>query len=223
MINTRLTMLVLALPLVATACTVRARAQIRVPMPPRVQVEVDAPPPPPPVATPAPPPAPTIRASAPEIGAGGITLTPSCTPGVPERLNGIDDNCNGQVDEGFVQSGAVQITLGWSTGADIDLHVTDPFGEELSYRNTSVDSGGSLDRDARGACTDGQTTENVYWPAGSAPRGTYRVTANYFSDCQAGGMTQVVLSIMVGGQALGVYQYNLSPGQRVDLATFVIP
>jgi hypothetical protein len=165
----------------------------------------------------------TIRAAAPELFAGVVTIRPTCTPGAPERLNGIDDNCNGQVDEGFVQSGAVQITLAWSTGADIDLHVTDPFNEVLSFANTASSSGGRLDRDARGACTDGQTTENVYWPAGEAPRGTYRIEANYFSNCQAAGPTQVVLSIMVGGQALGVYQYTLQPGQRINLATFTIP
>jgi hypothetical protein len=221
--KTILTVLALVLLVQASACAVRARVAVHVPTPPRVQIDVEAPPPPAPPAAPAPPPAPVVQASAPEIGVGVVILTPNCTPGVPERLNGIDDNCNGQVDEGFVQSGAVQVTLGWSTGADIDLYVTDPFGEELSYRNTSVGSGGTLDRDARGACTNGQTTENVYWPAGAAPRGTYRIAAHYFNDCQAGGATEVVLSIMVGGRALGVYQYNLGPGQRIDLATFTIP
>ncbi len=215
--------LITLLLLLVSSCAIRA--QVRVPTPPRVQVRVNVPTPPPPPATPTPPPPPTvtIRANAPELLDGVVTLTPSCTPGVPERLNGIDDNCNGQVDEGFVQSGAVQITLGWTTGADIDLHVTDPFNEELSFRNNSSSSGGRLDRDARGACTNGETTENVFWPAGEAPRGTYRIEANYFSNCQAAGPTDVVLSIMVGGQALGVYQYTMQPGQRVNLATFTIP
>jgi len=165
----------------------------------------------------------SVGANAPQLADGVVTLPRSCTPGVPDRLNGIDDNCNGQVDESFVQSGAVQITLGWTSGADIDLYVTDPFGEELSNRNTSVDSGGTMDRSARGACTDGQTTENVYWPAGSAPRGTYRISAGYSDNCQAAGSTPVVLSIMVGGQPLGIYQYTLSADQRVDLASFTIP
>lgn len=229
--SSKLSLFTIGILFLSTACTLRARATITVPTPPRVAVDVDAPPPPTPQATPAspeaspPPPTPvaTIRASVPEIATGVVTLRPNCTQGVPEVLNGLDDNCNGQVDEGFVQSGAIQITLGWSTGADIDLHVTDPFGEELSYRNESVSSGGTLDRDARGACTDGQTTENVYWPAGSAPRGTYRITANYFNDCQAAGTTRIVVSIMVGGQALGVYQYDISSGQRIDIATFSIP
>lgn len=202
------------------SCHVQGTVRVRPPPPPRVRVEVDAPTPPRP---PSPPSATvTIRATAPELPSGIVTLTPSCTEGAPEVLNGLDDNCNGQVDEGFVQSGAVQITLGWTTGADIDLYVTDPFDEELSYQNTEANSGGNLDRDARGACTDGQTTENVFWPAGSAPRGNYRVSAHYFSNCQAAGVTQVVLSIMVGGQALGVYQMDLSPGQRIDLATFTV-
>lgn len=206
--------------LFAASCTVHGR--VHAPTPPRVRVTADAPSPP---APPPPPSSPTvtIEASTPDLHSGVVTLTPNCTEGAPERLNGIDDNCNGQVDEGFVQSGAVQITLGWTTGADIDLYVTDPFGEELSYQNTESSSGGRLDRDARGACTDGQTTENVFWPAGEAPRGTYRIAARYFSNCQAAGVTRVVLSVMVGGQPLGVYQYDLQPDQRVELASFSIP
>lgn len=225
-----LSILTVATMLYSTGCAVHGRVHVRIPGPPRVVVETDAPPPetpPPPPAQPAdappPPPSLAIRANLPELASGVITIETSCTPGAPERLNGIDDNCNGQVDEGFVQSGAVQITLGWTTGADIDLYVTDPFGEVLSYRTTNVNSGGSLDRDARGACTDGQTTENVFWPTGAAPRGSYRIAAHYFSACQAAGPTQVVLSVMVGGQPLGVYQYTLNAGQRIDLATFVIP
>lgn len=214
------TILLALIALLASAC--RVQGTVRVPAPPRVTVEAQAPAPPTPPA-PAPPPSVTIRAEAPDLLDGVVAITPTCTEGAPERLNGIDDNCNGQVDEGFVQSGAVQITLGWTTGADIDLYVTDPFNEELSYQNENVSSGGQLDRDARGACTDGQTTENVFWPAGEAPRGTYRISANYFSDCQAAGPTQVVLSIMIGGRPLGVYQYTLQPGQRVELASFTVP
>jgi hypothetical protein len=175
------------------------------------------------VAVPAPSASVSVQATTPEVSAGVVAVTPTCNPGAQEVLNGLDDNCNGQVDEGFVQSGAVQVTLGWSTGADIDLYVMDPSGETLSYQHTNSSTGGHLDRDARGACTDGQTTENVYWPQGTSLRGMYRVEVHYFSNCQAAGPTPVVLSIMVGGQALGVYQYNLTPGQRVAMATFNIP
>ncbi len=208
----------LALLVSSMGCRFRGTARVAVPPPPVVRVEADVTPPPPP-----PPTTVVVRASTPELYEGVVVLSPTCTPGAPERLNGIDDNCDGQVDEGFVQSGAVQVTLGWETGADIDLYVTDPFGQEVSYRNTTVDSGGHLDRDARGACTDGGTTENVYWPAGAAPRGTYRVDVHYFANCGAAGVTPVTLSIMVGGQPLGVYRFNMSQGQRVTMATFTIP
>ena len=203
--------------LASTACQFMGRVRVR-PPPVGVSVSVPAPPPPPSVSARV-----SIQASAPQVSAGVVAMTPTCTPGAPEVLNGLDDNCNGQVDEGYVQSGAVQVTLGWSTGADIDFYVTDPGSETLSYQNTNSASGGHLDRDARGACTDGQTTENVYWPSGISPRGTYQVAVHYFSDCQAAAVTPIVLSIMVGGQPLGVYQYNLSPGQHVMLASFNIP
>jgi hypothetical protein len=207
--------LIAVLVLSLTSCLVRGAVRVTAPVPPRVRVQVTAP-------TPPTPPSVTIRATAPALPTGVVTITTSCTAGAPEVLNGLDDNCNGQVDEGFVQSGAVQITLGWNSPADIDLYVTDPFGEEISYADRDANSGGHLDRDARGACTNGETTENVYWPQGSSPAGTYRVSANYFSNCSSAGVTRLVLSIMVGGQALGVYQYDIAPGQRVELASFTV-
>jgi len=203
---------------VASACRITGSARLRVPPPPVLTIQADVtPPPPPPTATV------TIQASQPEVYAGVTVMTPTCTQGAPEVLNGIDDNCNGQVDEGFVMSGAVQITLGWNTGADIDLYVTDPNNETISYSHTRSGSGGHLDRDARGACTNGQTTENVYWPSGTSPRGTYQVAVHHFSGCNAAGTTPVTLSIMVGGAPIGVYQFNLNPQQRITMASFTIP
>ncbi len=211
--------LCLAMCVVAlVGCRIHVRGEATVPAG-RITVVND-----PPATQPPPPTAPVpVPASAPELVAGVTTDEGGCTPGAPEQLNGIDDNCNGQVDEGFVQSGDVQITLHWATGADMDLYVTDPFNEVLSFSNTSSNSGGSLDRDARGTCTDGQTGENVYWPAGQAPRGTYQVEVHYFHNCNVAGPTPVTLSIMVGGRALGVYQYTLSSDDRIRLATFTIP
>src|SRR5581483_1257465 len=44
-------------------------------------------------------------------------------------------------------TGAVQVTLQWSSAADLDLHVVDPTGTEISYQQRNASSGGSLDVD----------------------------------------------------------------------------
>ena len=72
--------------------------------------------------------------------------------------------------------GVLQFALSWETDStDIDLWVTDPSGEIISYRNTNSISGGYLDRDD----TDGFGPENIYW-LNNIPDGTYTVQVHYF-------------------------------------------
>ena len=101
------------------------------------------------------------------VGGVGITaVTQACNPNAPEACNGLDDNCNGVIDEGCGFSGGnIQITLAWATGADLDLYVTDPSGYTISYSRRRSPSGGHLDQDARGACVQSRgaaTIETVY-------------------------------------------------------------
>lgn len=166
----------------------------------------------------------TVSVQAQPVLASGVTvIQQSCTPGAPEQCNGLDDNCNGAIDEGCGYStGSVQITLAWNSGADIDLYVTDPYNETISYMQTSSSSGGQLDHDARGECvpSSGPTVENVYWN-NSPPRGTYRIEIHNYSPCDvAMGATQTVLSISVGGTVLGSYAYGIYPNQRIPVTTF---
>ncbi|MGD2068418.1 MAG: hypothetical protein PVI57_07010 [Gemmatimonadota bacterium] len=74
-------------------------------------------------------------------------------------------------------TGDVQVTLTWNTTADLDLWVTDPFGERIWYVNRTSESGGMLDVDD----TDGFGPENIFWPEGEAPAGTYLVQVNHFA------------------------------------------
>jgi len=149
------------------------------------------------------------------------SLGDRCTQGAREECNGLDDNCDGRIDEGCGwQSGAVQITAAWQTGADIDLYVTDPAGYEISYQNRESPTGGILDHDARGACVEGTgTVENVYWSTPQPPRGRYYIELHYYGDCGVAGVTPVQVSIAVGGQIAGVYNVELMPGQRLPIAT----
>ena len=82
-------------------------------------------------------------------------------------------------------TGDIQVTLRWTTTDDLDLAVTDPSGQIVSYINSSISSGGQLDVDANAGCggTTSSPIENVFWPPSQAPQGQYNITVNFFSRC----------------------------------------
>jgi uncharacterized protein YfaP (DUF2135 family) len=84
-----------------------------------------------------------------------------------------------------VGSGDIQVSVSWDTETDVDLHVIDPFNCEIYYGNkTGCSSGGELDLDSNAGCgIDGVNNENIYWPPGEAPIGTYTVGVDWWSDC----------------------------------------
>jgi len=87
-----------------------------------------------------------------------------------------------------VGGGDIQFTLAWDTIADLDIHIVDPYNCEIYYGSrTCTQSGGRLDLDANIGCSSGPQTENVFWPEGGAPPGTYVAKINRFSDscCQS--------------------------------------
>lgn len=193
-----------------------------------------------PVVRPAPAPAPvepsrtdftvTVTGTLPDITAvptpsSGVTvLTPGCTPGIAEACNGLDDNCDGHIDEGCGwSSGQIQVTLSWSTAADIDLYVYDPNGYRIYYADRNSPSGGMLDIDARGACVPGSgTIENIYWATPTPPRGTYTVEVHNYSACGDRAPTPVQVSVSVGGRIIGVYSLMLYEHQRLPVTTFAL-
>jgi hypothetical protein len=85
--------------------------------------------------------------------------------------------------------GDIQATLRWSGASDLDLHVTDPSGEEIYYAHPTSTSGGQLDHDANAGCNgpadDDNPVENIYWPTSGAPAGAYTVWVKVYATCGA--------------------------------------
>jgi hypothetical protein len=75
-------------------------------------------------------------------------------------------------------------TVTWTGASDVDIHVIDPNGFEVSYVDTESPEGGLLDLDSNAGCAiDNVNTETISWPAGTAPDGNYKVVIDYFDDC----------------------------------------
>jgi hypothetical protein len=150
--------------------------------------------------------------------AGVAQVEGSCAANATEGCNALDDDCDGRIDEGCGwETGSLQISAAWSTGADIDLYVTEPSGFRISNLSDASPSGGRLDHDARGACVSGgDAVENVLWP-GAAPTGEYLVEVHYWGSCGTSGPTEVTVSVAARGSVVGVYRISLSEGQRLPV------
>ena len=143
----------------------------------------------------------TIDAAMPEIAA---RLAPAFVAQNSTQLERLIPRPAGTEDDlpTGLGTGDVQVTLVWSSRADLDLSVTGPDGEAVFYGNPSGASGGTLDRDANFPCnsdTSSPAVENVFWPEGKAPAGSYVARIVYTSDCAGEGPQSFRLVIRVEG------------------------
>ena len=97
-------------------------------------------------------------------------------------------------------TGDIKISLSWDQPEDLDLHVIEPSGEEIYWKHPQSPSGGRLDLDSNADCDiDNVDNEDIFWPPGSAPRGTYKVRVNYFGHCSAGAVNYIV-TLIIGSE-----------------------
>jgi len=113
----------------------------------------------------------------------------------------------------------IKVYLTWDTDrTDVDLWVTNPAGQRVSYRKKKGRYGGQLFDDV----TDGYGPES--FTAGAAVKGTYRVHVNYFGTrrntfTEARGEVTVVLNEGRANEERHVLPYRLfHPKQTVTVA-----
>lgn len=143
-----------------------------------------------------------------------------------------------------VGTGDVQFTLRWTSLADLDIHVTDPdgntygIGEDIAPSNPdedpiTSDNGGYQDLDANIRCqpenddrVGGVATENVFWPPGKAPSGTYQVWIDGYTDsvesCGESG-TFTLIATIGGEQQVINGSVTEDSDRRYDPYTFEKP
>jgi hypothetical protein len=116
-------------------------------------------------------------------------------------------------------TGDVQVTLEWDSNADLDLAVTDPTGEEVSFSNSGpTATGGELDVDSNVGCDDEGSVENIFWPPGQAPAGEYTASVTGFTTdtCSQGAQSgDFVLTIRVAGSPDEVQTGSVSEGETL--------
>src|SRR5262249_11619390 len=130
-------------------------------------------------------------------------------------------------------SGDVTLSLKWDNTNDLDLHCVDPTGEKICFSNKKGKTGGHLDVDRNVAFRPKtrEPVENIFWPAGTAPPGRYRVYVDYFSNNGDAGPTASEVRVRWEGQVKGgtgvrrrggrdklVYEFELKPRLRLAVA-----
>jgi hypothetical protein len=143
-----------------------------------------------------------------------------------------------------VGTGDIQVTLSWNADSDVDLHVVAPGNDEIYYARRQSPSGGELDLDSNAGCDiDGVRNENITWPDGRAPRGSYTVRVDYWSSCDVartdytvrvnnGGSVQLVSGFFTGsgdfggagdGQTVATFERTSGPTAIVTDALSTVP
>lgn len=115
-------------------------------------------------------------------------------------------------------SGVLEITLTWTTTADLDLAVLEPPGVELSVAEPGPSpTGGEFGGDANANCAGTGGTEVVSWPNGGAQPGDYEIFVDGFAvDAGACGTGDYTLTIRSGGS-----EVNLTGSVTDDEVDFV--
>lgn len=144
--------------------------------------------------------------------------SPTCLQPPDDTTTTVDDGTTTTIQLG---TGDVQVTLEWGSSADLDLAVTDPTGEQISFSNPGPSAtGGQLDVDSNVGCNETGSVENIFWPPGQAPGGDYVVEVNGFSveGCGSGDYT---VTIRVAGQPDQVFDGTVAENET-DTFNFTV-
>jgi hypothetical protein len=112
------------------------------------------------------------------------------------------NSCDGTFEGGSQgQTGDVSFRLTWDGPQDLDLYVKEPDGTIIYFGNKGpTATQGQLDVDSNVGCSvrDESPTENVFWPVGQAPTGTYEFWAQRWSDCGGTSTPSYTLRVFRG-------------------------
>lgn len=120
-------------------------------------------------------------------------------------------------------TGDLSFRLTWQGTADLDLHVIEPNGERIWYRNPQSSTGGELDHDDLCDPTATGGPENIYWPRGQAPNGQYTIIVDYYGQCADEGRQGYQVYIFVDGGIKWSTEGIISPEEEKTIRTYSYP
>ncbi len=113
-------------------------------------------------------------------------------PPVEEELDEIEERC----EERGCETGELNVQLSWNDTSDIDLYVTCPNRQTISYETPRA-CGATLDVDSNATGVIRTPVENIYW-ASDPPRGPYRILVKLFKARQGLGPYPFRVKVTVG-------------------------
>ena len=120
-------------------------------------------------------------------------------------------------------TGDVQILLGWNNYNDLDLICTDPNGESIWYKNKRSSTKGQLEIDMNVEYPDSQEPiENIFWPTGKAPSGTYNVYVQYYRQHISTLSTPFTVMVKHEGQTDSYTGTMDKVGQAIHVCSFTV-
>lgn len=122
------------------------------------------------------------------------------------------DSLLDSVDAG---NGAITVSLFWSSGDDLDLHMFTPNGSEICYYNREA-QGGYLDVDANAGIIVDNPVENIYFDAPEP--GTYSVYIYDFSD-RSDTPSDYAVRVNIGNQSQ-MFEGTIEGYETIDIITF---
>lgn len=149
-----------------------------------------------------------------------VLNTPTLLAGNKVLLFETDDDLTQRLEQAGAQFGDPQFSLAWNNRNDLDLHVIDPAGNHIWFRQRTSPTGGKLDVDAnadRMRLTN-SPVENIYWPPGRAPEGNYVVYVHHFANHGDRDPTPYTLRITMKGR-VREFRGSLSYGEESQRLT----
>ncbi len=133
-------------------------------------------------------------------------------------LTGPSSDVTAQLTSLDLPQGDIEVSLYWSTSADLQLLVRDPAGESVFDDIPRVASGGILQEAGNVNCipaATGSPVSYIYWPAGTMRPGTYEVEVWYQNACsELPPAVDFTLLIEVNGQVVADARQFPLLGQR---------
>lgn len=117
-----------------------------------------------------------------------------------------------------VPRGSVEVSLQWSTNADIQLLVRDPQGNAVFDGKPTSPIGGAIASIGNDNCqvvAEGSPLTYIYWPEGRLPSaGAYEIEVLYQNNCGDTSPVQFVLTVVANGQVVVQKNEPLQVDQR---------